>query len=90
MTDAPLFPAGATVDEVKALWREIALRLHPDTGGSAEEFQAAREAYQQALESAGRASAEPSVCPVCGGKPYFVERGPHRLRCACPACGVLP
>ena len=90
MTDAPLFPVGATVDEVKAVWRETARRLHPDLGGSAEEFHAAREAYEQALAEAEARPAQAGVCRVCGGRPYFVERGAHRLRCACPACGVLP
>ena len=82
-----LFPQGSSVEEVKALWREIALRLHPDAGGTAEEFHAAHEAYQRALSDAESSSAT-SVCVTCGGKPYFIERGAHRLRTACPACGV--
>ena len=89
MSTEPLFPPGATADEVKAAWRDMARRLHPDAGGSAEEFHAAHEAYLEALEAAGSTDAEPPVCSVCGGKPYYLERGAHRLRVACPSCGVL-
>eukprot|EP00913_Durusdinium_trenchii_P030027 g28139.t1 len=44
---------GASRDEVKRAFREKIRRAHPDAGGSAQEFNEVREAYQAALMEAG-------------------------------------
>lgn len=38
---------GAQEDEIKKRFREMAHRLHPDHGGSADEFRRALEAYRK-------------------------------------------
>ena len=43
---------GATDAEVQRAWRRVSKRVHPDVGGSAEEFRVALEAYES-LRSRG-------------------------------------
>jgi len=40
-------PHGASPHSLRRLWREAALRHHPDKGGDAEAFQCAAEAARQ-------------------------------------------
>jgi curved DNA-binding protein CbpA len=40
---------GATVEEIKARFRELALQHHPDRGGDAAAFQRVKDAYDSAL-----------------------------------------
>lgn len=42
---------GASEAEIRAAWRAASKRLHPDVGGSAEEFRLAHDAYRQLLGS---------------------------------------
>ena len=51
---------GATDAEVQRAWRRVSKRVHPDVGGSAEEFRAAFEAYDL-LRSRGASSARDEV-----------------------------
>ncbi|MFZ3064683.1 MAG: J domain-containing protein [Nitrospirota bacterium] len=38
---------------LKAVWRQVALRLHPDTGGSHYAFIEAQQAYKQLIDCTG-------------------------------------
>lgn len=51
----------ATPDEVRAAWRRLNSKLHPDRGGNAEAHRRARAAYDDAIVKA-------AVCPTCAGK----------------------
>lgn len=42
-----------SLDRLTERYRELAKRRHPDTGGTAEEFQALQEAYRQAVSELG-------------------------------------
>jgi len=56
-------PADATPADVHARWRVIAIDLHPDKGGSVEDFQKANEIFYQALAFAQ----QPRTCVICKG-----------------------
>ena|SRR5690606_15929118 len=45
----------AGVEEVKTRYRSLAKQLHPDAGGSAEDFQALKRAAEQAIQWFSRA-----------------------------------
>ena len=57
-------PDGATLEQVKQRWRELALETHPDvSAGGAERFRVYNEAYQSIVNSSGGAvynGAEPA------------------------------
>jgi DnaJ-domain-containing protein 1 len=42
-------PATATMDQVKARYRQLAKQHHPDFGGEKENFMRVQEAYEQAM-----------------------------------------
>jgi DnaJ-class molecular chaperone len=68
---------------VKAAWREIAMRLHPDHGGDAVEFDTAREHYHAALL---KSTSRP--CPTCGGTGKIIHMsGWSTVTTVCSACG---
>ncbi len=46
-------PQGAGPEIIKFKYRELAKKLHPDAGGTAQAFQELQEAYEQALQSNG-------------------------------------
>lgn len=46
-------PFGASEDQIKARWRELARKHHPDVGGDADEFKRLSSAYQAALQEVG-------------------------------------
>lgn len=73
----------STVEQVKARWRELAAKLHPDRGGDAEEFDRLRKAYDRALELAN----QPIECEQCGGTGKIWQRsGFHNISVICPVC----
>jgi curved DNA-binding protein CbpA len=50
MTADKLFPEDATRAEVRAKYKELASKLHPDVGGNVDEFRKMKDAYDRALE----------------------------------------
>lgn len=52
-------PAAATIDEIRAGYRQRALVVHPDHGGDPEAFRALRAAYDEALARRGKAAKRP-------------------------------
>ena len=72
----------ATPDEVKAAWRTIASRLHPDAGGDPEKFDEAHQHYQTALAAS-------ETCTICGGEGFvWITKGAGRIRSLCE-CQLL-
>lgn len=66
MTDEQLLGltmSDPTPAEVKTAWRALAMRLHPDKGGSSDEFRVAAAAYKRLLERAEK----PRDCSSCDG-----------------------
>ena len=59
-------PRGASVDEIKAAYRKLALATHPDKGGSADEFFRVARAYRALLNPGHDAAqvASPEAGPV--------------------------
>ena len=51
--------AAATIDEIRAGYRQRALVVHPDHGGDPEAFRALRAAYDEALARRGKAAKRP-------------------------------
>lgn len=73
----------ATAEEVRAKWRELAGKHHPDRGGDAAEFHKYRLAYHAALKTAEA----PKVCLKCaGGGKVVISRGLSSLVVVCPDC----
>lgn len=81
----------ATVDAVKARWRELARQHHPDKGGDAETFHKFRQAYMTALQAAIKASKRRGDCSDCAGTGKVVNplmsRSFHVVRIRCKTCG---
>lgn len=72
-------PPTATQEEIKAAYRRLAMKHHPDRGGSADEFQKIKTAYEQLTK--------PSRCPQCEGKGTIrVKRGAFVDKVQCPRC----
>lgn len=81
----------ATEAEITAAYRKLAMRAHPDRGGTSEGFQALKSAYEYALALVG-------VCELCNGS-GVVEKtvdltpkarrsmlGGFAVRVPCPTC----
>jgi DnaJ-class molecular chaperone len=74
----------ATALEVKQRYRALSMTLHPDRGGSAEEFARMQNLYHVAL-AAARA---PKPCLVCSGTGAILKQhGWNSIELACPRCG---
>ena len=74
----------ASSQEIGDRWRTLRSELHPDRGGDAGEFDAAKKAYEQAH---AEAVARESTCKTCGGSGSIdVTRGFNRLSMSCPTC----
>lgn len=72
----------ASPAEVKAAWREQAMRLHPDVGGDPEEFHLRMQSYRAALNEA-----ESRPCATCKGKGYTeTTAGWSVVQLPCPDC----
>ena len=73
----------ATEKQVKAEWSKVAKRVHPDYGGTSEEFQVARSLYLSALAE----SQDPIRCKSCGGSGYVRElQGWTSINIRCGRC----
>lgn len=71
-------PLDATDEEITLAFRRAAAAAHPDRGGTDEEFQVVRQAYE---------SLQNRVCPVCEGKSFVTLRqGVFVSRHPCPKC----
>lgn len=69
----------ATQDEIKAAYRRLAMKHHPDRGGDVDEFQKIKAAYEQLMK--------PTRCPDCEGKGTIkVKRGAFVDTVQCPRC----
>lgn len=69
----------ASQDEIKAAYRRLAMKHHPDRGGSTDEFQKIKTAYEQLMK--------PTRCPQCEGKGTIrVKRGAFVDTVQCPRC----
>jgi len=78
--DALGLPPTASAGEVKARWRALRRELHPDLGGDAAAFDAARKAFEKAYELAQR-------CQVCSGTgKVIINSGLSSLKTRCKAC----
>lgn len=77
-------PDTATADEVKVAYKRLASAKHPDRGGSVEEFQELKEAYETAMAYA----LLPKSCNRCRGTgKVTVGSGFTTTKIVCPACG---
>lgn len=73
----------ATPEEVKQAFRTKARLLHPDLGGDADQFDALRALYNEALHIA---TTRP--CPECGGSKKITRTvGWSSIQLTCPRCG---
>jgi hypothetical protein len=50
--------ADATADEIRAAYRHLAIQVHPDHGGDAEDFMRLQEDFEHALSHAERHSSQ--------------------------------
>jgi DnaJ-class molecular chaperone len=74
---------GATPDEVKASWRALASKHHPDRGGDAAEFSRLRKFYNEALAIASA----PKECAKCLGLGKVKkQKGWVAVEVTCPTC----
>ena len=77
-------PDTSTPDEVKAKWRELAMKLHPDRGGDGVEFHIVQKAYKIAMKEASAFKA----CPQClGSGKVSKTNGWVSIDLPCQACG---
>ncbi len=77
-------PQDASPQQVKDAYRELSKTAHPDAGGTAEGFQALKQAYEAALVIALR----PKPCVPCGGSGrVLVTKGFNKLKIICADCG---
>ena len=80
---------GVTEADVQARYKELAKKVHPDMGGSAEEFQRLQALRDKALDEVAfgsslakarlqldalREAARGTVCPRCDGSGYSMRR----------------
>lgn len=76
-------PLTASPEAVRLAWRQLAAQHHPDRGGDAAQFQAARAAYEVALAHAQ----QPKLCPRCEGRgKVMVFHGWSGVPVVCPDC----
>lgn len=72
----------ASLDDIKARWRQLSMEHHPDRGGDPAKFHAARLAYKEAY---AEAMARP--CQLCNGTgKVWVVRGFSSISMPCQAC----
>lgn len=75
-------PETATPSEIKARWRQLGSKHHPDHGGDPEEFDKYRKAYKKAMETAN----EPKPCEACKDGKIEINRGWSTINMVCTVC----
>ena len=80
-------PHTATKAEVTSRFHQLALEMHPDTGGvDADAFQQLQEAYQEARKLAP----DYPICPRCVGKGLIkIQHGFYSMHQMCDNCNGL-
>jgi len=74
----------ASPSEVKAAYKDLARKTHPDVGGDTKAFQELNKAYKEAL----KISQEPKYCETCMGTGFVLEgSGFSMLSIVCSKCG---
>lgn len=80
LPEAPLPELGV----VKARWRELAARHHPDRGGDGAMFAALSQAYDEAVALV----TAPRRCATCGGSGFqTISYGWSSIDMPCAVCG---
>ena len=75
---------GATLEEIKTRWRELAKIHHPDCGGDPVEFYKYHQAYNLAVSQASQSI----KCIRCNGTGMITLTGGfHSLNLMCIFCG---
>lgn len=83
-------PPTASVAEVKAAYRRLSFKAHPDHGGSQSEFNSLHIIYKAALAKAE----QPLICEECkglGAAPKMIGWVVSSIKCkACKGKGEIP
>lgn len=85
-------PHGASMDDLRARWRELAFALHPDRGGDPQAFIEVEAAYRRILNhEPPPQEVEPEVrrerCGSCDGSGKVrVTSGFHQVAFPCQEC----
>jgi DnaJ-class molecular chaperone len=79
-------PASASEAQLKAHWRQLAAKHHPDRGGDPAVFDQLRKQYSVALEEID----QPLPCGICGGSGKLPKtKGFNKLLTRCESCNGL-
>lgn len=87
-------PPTATEADVKLRYRQLAMKAHPDRGGTVAQFQALQKAYEEALAEVGGVAIDSDlgvftqVCMDCAGNGYTLRgSGFSTIKFTCSHCG---
>jgi DnaJ-class molecular chaperone len=76
----------ATSDEVKKRFQQLAMKAHPDQGGTVEEFRQLRDTYYVALKESKRNT----KCKTCNGTKRVRVKSSFGTVCrTCPDCFLV-
>ena len=67
------FQGVTSASDVKAEFRKLAKKLHPDVGGSEEQMKQLQEEYQQALRNLGDEYEPDTTDHVSDSEPYYTR-----------------
>ncbi len=73
----------SSLKEIKAAYRNLCMKHHPDRGGSHEMFFKIQAAYKKVVEYAK----QPTICDVCTGSGSVVTmKGFNSIKNPCASC----